>query len=66
MTEANNQNLKVIDSGEGKPIEILDMATIKKMQEAFINENENEKIVPEKSTKGIHIFDGRSFRAYSW
>lgn len=67
MLKANDQNLNVIISGNGKPIDVLDMNAINNMKKAFIAENQDDaKIVPEKSTNGVHIYNGRSFRSYSW
>ena len=67
LNEANDQGLNVICSGEGKPIEVLDMIAIKKMQDTFLSENQTSvAISPENSTPGVHIYDGRSFRAFSW
>ena len=67
LVEANEQNVNVLVSGEGKPIEVLDLAALEKMKEAFLEEGQIKvELDPEKSTIGVHIYDGRSFRAYSW
>ncbi len=44
------------------------MTVIKKMQDAFIAENQvnDTKLAPQNSTTGVHVYDGRSFRSYSW
>ncbi len=67
LVEANEQNVNVLVSGEGKPIEVLDLAALEKMKEAFLEEDQAKvELDPGKSTTGVHIYDGRSFRAYSW
>lgn len=46
---------------------VLDKKAIKKMQEAFINEDQvNARLDPKNSTNGVHIYNKRSFRSYSW
>ena len=67
LVEANEQSVNVIVLGEGKPTEVLDSAALEKMKEAFLEEGQTKvELDPEKSTTGVHIYDGRSFRAYSW
>ena len=67
LSEANSESVNVIVTGEGKPTEVLDMEAIEKMKEAFLRESNDEmKLSPENSTLGVHIYDGRSFRAFSW
>ena len=67
LSETNLQDISVIVSNEGKPTEVLDMEAIEKMKEAFLRESNDEmKLSPENSTLGVHIYDGRSFRAFSW